>query len=152
MRYQQFGFAALFLAGVRARSGGGLYMRRRSMRSLNFLPSRPLFLAAIAFAATLFGQKITVTDPSPSLSNSKDITVSGRMMSLALSPNGKRVYAGSSSGGVWRSNDGGIKWEQLTFDLPGDSRSTCVDAEPGSGALPRLGVPELSGPPVAPGL
>src|SRR5260370_8142606 len=93
MRYQQFGFAALFLAGVRARSGGGLYMRRRSMRSLNFSASRTLLLAAIAFAATLFGQKITVTDPSPSLSSSKDITVAGRMMSLALSPTRHRPHA-----------------------------------------------------------
>ncbi len=122
------------------------------MRSLNFPPSRTLLLPAIAFAATLFGQKITVTDPSPSLSNSKDITVSGRMMSLALSPNGKRVYAGSSSGGVWRSNDGGIKWEQLTFDLPGDSRSTCVDAEPGSCSLPAVSVPDVVVSPVDPDL
>ncbi len=122
------------------------------MRSLNFPASRSLLLAAIAFAATLFGQKITVTDPSPSLSNSKDITVSGRMMSLALSPNGKRVYAGSSSGGVWRSNDGGIKWEQLTFDLPGDSRSTCVDAEPGSCGLPAVSVPDVVVSPVDPDL
>src|SRR5438270_10781346 len=117
MGYRQF--------SVHAWAGGGLYIRRRHMRSRNYPASYTLLLAAIAFAATLFGQKIKVTDPSPSLSNSKDMTVSERMMSLALSPNGKRVYAGSYSGGVWRSNDGGINWEQLTFDFPGDSRSIC---------------------------
>src|SRR5260370_17943907 len=147
MKYKQLGLATWLLAGsVCAWAGRGLSIRRRrNIRSRNFLPSRPLFLAAIAFVATLFGQKINVTDPSPSLSNSKDITVSGRMMSLALSPNAKRVYAASPSGGLWPSTDGSIKWEQLTFDLPGDSRSTCVDADPCSCGLPAVAPPTARG-------
>ena len=67
---------------------------------------------------------ITVTDagptrdsygPSPKQPNHQP---SGRITALALSANGSRMYAGSFAG-VWRSDDGGRNWFQLTRPQPG---------------------------------
>jgi hypothetical protein len=44
-------------------------------------------------------------------------SVSGRMLSLAASADGQRLYAGSFSG-VWRSDDAGVNWHQLTRPQP----------------------------------
>src|SRR5262249_38357486 len=43
---------------------------------------------------------------------------SGRMTALALAANGSRLYAGSFAG-VWRSDDAGRNWFQLTRPQPG---------------------------------
>jgi hypothetical protein len=43
---------------------------------------------------------------------------SGRITALALAANGSRLYAGSFAG-VWRSDDGGRNWFQLTWPQPG---------------------------------
>ncbi len=43
---------------------------------------------------------------------------SGRITALALGANGTRMYAGSFAG-VWRSDDGGRNWFQLTRPQPG---------------------------------
>lgn len=43
---------------------------------------------------------------------------SGRMTALALAANGTRLYAGSYAG-VWRSDDAGRNWFQLTRPQPG---------------------------------
>src|SRR5437588_198052 len=39
--------------------------------------------------------------------------VSGRVNSLAVSPDGDRIYAGTANGGVWYSGDGGAHWIPL---------------------------------------
>ncbi len=39
--------------------------------------------------------------------------VAGRVRDLWVSPDGSRAYAGSASGGVWFSNDGGSTWSPL---------------------------------------
>ena len=36
--------------------------------------------------------------------------ISGRVTTIAISKDGKRVYAGTANGGVWRSDDGGNSW------------------------------------------
>jgi len=41
----------------------------------------------------------------------------GRMTALALGPDGNRMYAGSFAG-MWRSDDGGRNWFQLTRPQP----------------------------------
>ena len=41
----------------------------------------------------------------------------GRITALALGADGKRMYAGSFAG-VWRSEDGGQNWRQLTWPAP----------------------------------
>ena len=44
-------------------------------------------------------------------------SVSGRMLSLTVSTDGTRLYVGSFSG-VWRSDDAGATWHQLTRPQP----------------------------------
>ena len=65
---------------------------------------------------------VTITDVSPTRSNMsfgpnwQDAT--GRMLSLASSDDGKLVFAGSLSSGLWVSEDGGESWVQLAWDQP----------------------------------
>ncbi len=64
----------------------------------------------------------TIRDVSPTRSNTsigsnfQDVT--GRMLSLASSDDGKIVFAGSYSSGLWVSQDGGESWVQLTWEQP----------------------------------
>ena len=64
----------------------------------------------------------TITDVSPTRSNmsfgSNWQDVTGRMLSLASSDDGKLVFAGSFSSGLWVSEDGGQSWVQLTWEQP----------------------------------
>jgi photosystem II stability/assembly factor-like uncharacterized protein len=65
---------------------------------------------------------ITITDVGPgstsfSTSNSQQ-SFSGRILSLALGADGVRMYVGSHAG-VWRSDDAGRNWRQLTRPQPG---------------------------------
>jgi hypothetical protein len=59
-----------------------------------------------------------IIDVSPTRlnTNANDIghSVTGRMLSIACSPDGTELYAGSYSD-MWVSEDGGQKWEQLTW-------------------------------------
>ncbi len=65
---------------------------------------------------------VTITDVSPNRSNMsfgpnwQDVT--GRMLSLASSDDGKLVFAGSLSSGLWVSEDGGESWVQLAWEQP----------------------------------
>ena len=62
--------------------------------------------------------------------------VTGRMLSLASSDDGKLVFAGSLSSNVWASEDGGFSWDQLVwpqppadqFGVPGSMGGFCVTA------------------------
>ncbi|AAZ97308.1 hypothetical protein Tbd_1355 [Thiobacillus denitrificans ATCC 25259] len=64
----------------------------------------------------------TITDVSPNRSNMSFghdwQDVSGRMLSLASSDDGKTVFAGSYSSGLWVSEDGGESWVQLAWEQP----------------------------------
>jgi hypothetical protein len=65
---------------------------------------------------------VTITDVSPTRSNMsfgpgwQDVT--GRMLSVASSDDGKLVFAGSLSSGLWVSEDGGQSWVQLAWEQP----------------------------------
>lgn len=76
---------------------------------------------------------LTITDFSPrNVVNERDDSpesASGRMRALAATPDGRRVYAIAANTGVWRSNDGGQSWCQLTSIIP------CADGQPAS-AIP----------------
>ena len=67
---------------------------------------------------------ITITDPGPTRdsygpgANQPNHQPSGRITALSLAANGSRMYAGSFAG-VWRSDDGGRNWFQLTRPQPG---------------------------------
>src|SRR6476660_1457464 len=54
-------------------------------------------------------------------------SVSGRMLSLAVSLLGDRLYAGTVSG-VWRSDDGGTNWFQLVRPQPLPSETDVIGA------------------------
>jgi hypothetical protein len=78
-----------------------------------------------------------IIDVSPTSSNTnasdRNHSVTGRMLSLACSPDGGTVYAGSYSN-IWVSTDNGQNFEQLTwpqppagqFDAPGSLGGWCV--------------------------
>ena len=80
---------------------------------------------------------MNIVDVSPTRlnTNASDIghSVIGRMLSIACSPDGKELSAGSYSN-IWTSQDGGESWEQLTwpqpdpdqFDVPGSLGGWCV--------------------------
>ncbi len=45
--------------------------------------------------------------------------IGGRMLSIAIDPNnGNRLFAGSASGGLWKSTDGGMNWLPVNTGLP----------------------------------
>jgi hypothetical protein len=66
---------------------------------------------------------ITITDVGPSLSTfprrpaNDGHSSMGRITALVLGPDGRRMYAGTWAG-VWRSNDVGETWSQLTWPQP----------------------------------
>ncbi len=51
----------------------------------------------------------------------------GRMLSLAVSSDGERIYVGGFSG-VWRSDDGGTTWRQLTRPQPAPGSNAVAGA------------------------
>jgi hypothetical protein len=66
-----------------------------------------------------------IIDVSPTRLNTSanDIghSVTGRMLSIACSPDGKELYAGCYSN-IWTSQDGGKRWEQLIWPQPDPSQ------------------------------
>jgi hypothetical protein len=79
--------------------------------------------------------QIIDASPARSNTNASDIghSVTGRTLSIACTPDGQTLYAGSYSN-LWESDDGGNNWEQLTwlqpdpsqFDVPGSLGGWCV--------------------------
>src|SRR5262245_16873897 len=71
---------------------------------------------------------LTIEDVSPKIDNfpvTADLqhSYAGRMLCLAVSSDGERLYAGGFSG-VWRSDDGGTTWRQLTRPQPASGTDT----------------------------
>jgi hypothetical protein len=54
---------------------------------------------------------------SPRIGKNSERSVSGKMLALAASTDGQRLYTGAYSG-VWRSDNGGITWMQITHPQP----------------------------------
>jgi BNR/Asp-box repeat len=68
---------------------------------------------------------LNITDISPRLAtfaSTFEHSVSGRILSLAVAPGGTRLYAGGYSG-VWRSDDAGRTWAQMTRPQPSEGQS-----------------------------
>jgi len=58
-----------------------------------------------------------LTDPS--WLNLGPVNIAGRILSLAFDPSSPQtVYAGSASGGIWKTIDGGTTWTPLGDELP----------------------------------
>ena len=102
----------------------------------------------------------TITDVSPTSAPSTGHSVTGRMLSLACTPDGQTVYLGSYAN-LWASDDAGQNFAQLTwpqpppdqFDAPGSLGGWCaVDIATALGwrvdKHPRVVVPlKRGGPP-----
>jgi hypothetical protein len=58
-----------------------------------------------------------ITDISPTSPAKQNHSVTGRMLSIACSPDGSTVFVGSYSN-LWASNDGGQNFTQLTWPQP----------------------------------
>lgn len=54
--------------------------------------------------------------------------VSGRVPSLAVSGDGRRVYVGSANGGVWRSTDAARTWQPMSDELELNPTAASVDS------------------------
>ena len=81
-----------------------------------------------------FSSPITCADASPrtdSFAVTVGQSVSNRMLSLAVTPDGQRLYGGTVSG-VWRSPDSGVSWHQLTRPQP----ALDTDSDPHALAVP----------------
>ena len=83
-----------------------------------------------------------IVDVSPTRSNTNagdvDHSVTGRMLSIACSPDGQELYAGSYSN-IWTSQDHGQQWEQLTWPQP-DPAAFDVAGAPGGWGVADLAV------------
>ncbi|MDQ2824361.1 MAG: hypothetical protein M3R29_02830 [Verrucomicrobiota bacterium] len=92
---------------------------------------------------------ITIRDVGPNISSfstsNPNHATSGRILSLTVAADGVRLYAGTYAG-VWRSDDGGRNWRQLTRPQPG-----VADADI-AGALYPPHVFDLAASPVDPNL
>jgi hypothetical protein len=68
----------------------------------------------------------TITNVSPGIDTfaaSTQHSVSGRANALAVTADGLRLYAGTFAG-VWRSDDGGLIWQQMTRPQPAPGVNT----------------------------
>jgi uncharacterized repeat protein (TIGR01451 family) len=75
---------------------------------------------------------LVIEDVSPKIDNfpvsaNLQQSYAGRMLSLAVSSDGERLYVGGFSG-VWRSDDGGTTWRQLTRPQPAPGTDTVAGA------------------------
>src|ERR1700719_2334229 len=82
--------------------------------------------------------KMDIVDVSPNRSNTNasDIghSVTGRMLCIACTPDGKELYAGSYSN-IWVSSDEGQNWEQLNWQQPDPSQFVVPGALGGWGVV-----------------
>jgi hypothetical protein len=65
-------------------------------------------------------QDVSPTRASTSLPTKRFVT--GRMLSLDSSDDGKLIVAGSLSSNLWVSEDGGLSWSQLQWSQPDDGQ------------------------------
>jgi photosystem II stability/assembly factor-like uncharacterized protein len=79
-----------------------------------------VLLVCHGIVGSILAQNFSLTDVSPttrSFSRRPQHSVSGRVLSLTVSTDGRRLYAGTVAG-VWRSDDAGATWRQLTLPQP----------------------------------
>lgn len=48
-----------------------------------------------------------------------NVTIGGRILTIAIDPtNNQKLFAGSASGGIWKSTNGGTNWSSVTTNFP----------------------------------
>lgn len=91
----------------------------------------------ILLAATnLIAQPTTIKDVSPTattfpIASSVNHSASGKVFNVAGSADGTRLYAGSQAG-IWRSDDAGENWYQMTRPQPPTGQNVVPGALPAS--------------------
>jgi len=97
--------------------------RKIPSASVTRAPSMPSPLTS------LHGVVWTPIGPSPI--NEGTSQANGRVSSIAVNPNNPNlIYQGSSGGGVWKTNNGGLTWRPLT-----DQESSLGTGEPSAVAI-----------------
>jgi photosystem II stability/assembly factor-like uncharacterized protein len=90
--------------------------------------NRPILCFALLLNyLSVAAQSIYIKDVSPTattfpIARTVNQSASGRVHCVSGSSDGTRLYAGTYAG-VWRSDDGGINWYQLTFKQPSSSNN-----------------------------
>src|SRR5580765_2978983 len=95
-----------------------------------------ILAAGLAAATPLSAQRKSTAEPAPAL----DASVWGALKFRYIGPEGNRVssvagvigdpmvyYAGSASGGVFKSSDGGKTWTKMGLDLTGRISRIAID-------------------------
>ncbi len=90
-------------------------------------------LVAILIAPRAWAQvTATFTDISPSQSSlhatNPNGASGGRVNNVAMSADGRTVFAASEWGGLWRSTDAGLRWAHLPGHVPQVTSDVAVDA------------------------
>jgi hypothetical protein len=89
--------------------------------------------------------QLAISDVGPSISNEvRPQGPSGRVISLAIAADGERMYAGTWGGGVWRSNNAGVTWNQLVSEQTGDDVLPGCDESDAPARLAASTIPALA--------
>jgi hypothetical protein len=84
---------------------------------------------------------LVIADVSPRPSNELDPQgPAGRAISLSAASDGRRMYAGTWGGGLWRSDDAGANWKQIVSEQPGDRVLPPCDATDAPARLAGLSI------------
>ncbi|MEM6963678.1 MAG: hypothetical protein AAF573_02860, partial [Bacteroidota bacterium] len=80
-------------------------------------------LSLLCFLSFCFSQKINVEDlENLKMRNIGPAGMSGRVTSIDVDlSNPEIIYAGTASGGVWKSESGGVRWEPIFDNAPTQS-------------------------------
>lgn len=101
-------------------------------------------LAAGIFSGRCFSR--IVIDPTHTDTLYASITHAGGLPSFDFNIAGARGHIGALLPlGVWKSNDGGITWTQLTNGLPGDLSATDLIMDPSNAAILYAGIGHVFG-------
>src|SRR5438045_806752 len=90
-------------------------------------------LALISSSARVVAQNTSIVDVSPRpgtfIPPDPTHSSSGRVLSLVVAADGQRLYAGTLAG-VWRSDDSGATWRQMTRPQPPQGTAVVPGALP----------------------
>ena len=107
-------------------------------------------IAALAVAGCtsflLGSNRLFIGSPAPRLGtvSTAGQSPSGRVIAIGASVDGRRVYAGTLRGGVWRSDDSGYTWRQLTRPQPGDAPLACAPPAASPCNLPMSAITDIA--------
>ncbi len=108
-------------------------MSTRNWRGILVIGGFALVVAAnggLTSSRRAVAQTISIEDVGPragTFSPSRQHSFSGRILSLTVAMDGRRMYAGTLAG-VWRSDDAGVTWRQMTRPQPPQGQNDVLGA------------------------